>query len=370
MSALFLGLISGTSADGIDAVLVEFGDDGTVPRVVAAHTHQYDDRLHHDVESVIAGETMPIAALAELDARVGEAFGAAALETLADASVEPAAVSAIGSHGQTIGHFPGAANRSTVQIGDPNRIAARTGIPVVADFRRADMAVGGQGAPFAPLFHSVVFADAGGPCAILNLGGIANLTILTNQDLIGFDTGPANTLLDWWAAHQRIGSHDDGGALARSGEVDGCLLHRLLDDPYFMVAPPKSTGREHFNYAWLERRLGDAVRRPADVQATLAELSARTIGEAFVPYKEGVPRLFACGGGVHNHDLMERIARHVAPAKLETTAALGVDPNYVEGMLFAWLARERIHARSPARLGAVTGATASAVLGGVWLPPR
>lgn len=370
MPTLIAGLISGTSADGIDAVLAEFDTDDGRPRSLAAITHPYDAALRTDIESIIADGHRSIETFAALDARIGVAFSEAVVTLLADAGVAPESVSAIGSHGQTIGHFPGNAHRSTVQIGDPNRIAFATGIPVVADFRRADMAAGGQGAPFAPLFHDAVFASADQSRAILNLGGIANLTILTHGEVIGFDTGPANTLLDWWAVRNGRGGYDENGTLANDGEVDISLLERLMDESYFLLPPPKSTGREHFNMAWLERRLGDAASRPADVQATLAEFSARTIAEAMAPYRSEVARVYACGGGIHNGDLMKRIAGRIAPVELTTTAELGVDPDYVEALTFAWLAHERIHARSPVGLGAVTGSKGDPVLGGIWLPPR
>ena len=370
MTALFVGLISGTSVDAIDAALVSFDDDAP-PRLVHALAHPYPDRLRRDVERAVRAQASSLSELAALDARIGDAFAEAAIALTAAAGVDRARVSAVGSHGQTLGHYPAGAPAATLQLGDPNRIAARTGTPVVADFRRADVALGGQGAPFAPLFHASVFSHPGERRAVLNLGGIANLTVLgADGGVIGFDVGPANTLLDLWASRHGRGARDEDGAFAASGQVLPGLLAALRDDAFFAEAPPKSTGREHFNDDWLAQRLGGASDRGADVQATLAELTALTVGDALAEHAPGVQRVLVCGGGVHNTDLLSRIGAHAGGARVESTAVAGVDPDFVEAMLFAWLARERIHARSPAGLRAVTGAMHAAVLGGVWLPPR
>lgn len=367
MGVLYIGLISGTSADGVDAALVEFSDEGA-PRLVQHHNAPYAVALHADIERAVRTRAVHLDELAALDARIGEAFGHAALSLLRSADVDAAAVSAVGSHGQTLVHHPRAG--TSMQLGDPNRIAATTGIPVVADMRRADLAVGGQGAPLAPLFHRAVFSAAGEARAVLNLGGIANISVLDADGAVcGFDVGPANTLMDLWAQRHARGPHDAGGAFAAAGRPSAALLEALRDDAFFTLPPPKSTGREHFNSAWLDSRLPRTPMRPEDVQATLAELTAVTVADALARHGPGVGHVYACGGGVHNDHLMSRVGAHL-PAALETTAALGIDPDYVEAMMCAWLARERIFARSPEGLGDVTGARAPAVLGGVWLPPR
>ncbi|MCA1799049.1 MAG: anhydro-N-acetylmuramic acid kinase [Xanthomonadaceae bacterium] len=369
MTALFAGLISGTSADGIDAALVEFDDHGH-PSLLTSITHPYPAPLRAHLERAVRAQAFPLAELAVLDAAIADAFGDAADALLTAAGVEAAAVSALGSHGQTLGHYPGGVHGNTLQVGDPNRIAARSGIPVVADFRRADMAVGGQGAPLAPLFHAMVFGSESERRAVLNLGGIANLTILDpGCDISGFDVGPANTLLDGWADRHGHGRYDTGGAFAATGTVDRVLLEELLREPFLAAAPPKSTGREYFNLGWLDVRLGVQHRDPADVQATLAEYTVTTIADALKAYGTGVARVYVCGGGVGNTDLIRRLEARL-PMPLASTTELGVDPDFVEAMLFAWLARERINAHSPAGLANVTGAQARAVLGGVWLPPR
>lgn len=370
MSALFIGLISGTSADGIDAALVSFDDEYPDPTLVHARSYAYPAALRADIETAVRAQACPLATLAALDARVADAFADAAATLLDEAGVDAAAVSAVGSHGQTLGHFPRPPSPSTLQIGDPNRIAARTGIPVVADFRRADVASGGQGAPLAPLFHAALFGHPGETRAILNLGGIANLTVLDRDESVtGFDIGPANTLLDLWAERHGHGAYDAQGAYAAGGRPIASLLSKMRRDPYLAQPAPKSTGREYFNAAWLDGLLdGDA--EPQDVQATLAEFTASLVADSLAREAPNANRLLVCGGGVHNDYVMARIATLADPCPVESTAAHGVDPDFVEAMLFAWLARERIHARSPRGLTAVTGGEASAVLGGIWLPPR
>lgn len=371
MSALFIGLISGTSADGIDAALVSFDDEYPNPTLVSARSCAYPEGLRAEVESLVRGQACSLSKFAEIDALVGSAFGDAAMTLLDAAGVDATAVSAIGSHGQTLGHYPGMATPSTLQIGDPNCIAARTGIPVVGDFRRADVACGGQGAPFAPLFHAALFGHPTETRAVLNLGGIANLTVLGGDGVVtGYDVGPANTLLDLWAERNGHGAYDEGGAFSASGRPIPALLSRLRHDPYLAQLPPKSTGREYFNAEWLDGLLGNEGADPADVQATLAEFTATLVVDALRRDAHDAARVLICGGGVHNDHLMARIAALASPLPVESTASHGVDPDFVEAMLFAWLARERVHARSPSALKAVTGGNAAAVLGGMWLPPR
>ena len=362
-TGLFLGLISGTSADGIDAALVRFA---ACPEIVAARTIAYPAASR---ERVIALATSRAAIALDdygrLDVEIGEHFASAALALLRVAGVDPAMVTAIGSHGQTVCHRPGGEHPFTLQIGDPSVIAERTGILTVADFRRADIAAGGQGAPLLPALHAAVFADPALPRAILNLGGIANLSVLAlDHDVLGFDTGPANCLLDAWAARHLGAARDDGGTWARSGRVDADLLAHLLGDPYFAATPPKSTGREVFNLAWLDARLLTAAA-PADVQATLLRLSARTIADAVRGYGRGAREVYACGGGVHNTALMDALREELPQLRVETTAALGFDPDFVEAAGFAWLARARL-AGEPGNLPSVTGARGPRVLGGVY----
>jgi len=361
---LYLGLISGTSADGIDAALVRF--DAGSAQLALARTYPYPDDLRTRVLALAKSRaSIALDDYGRLDVEIGECFANAALALLQEAGIDGAAVAAIGSHGQTVCHRPGGAFPFTLQIGDPSVIAERTGVDTIADFRRADVAAGGQGAPLLPALHAAVMADPVIPRAILNLGGIANLTMLApGRDVLGFDTGPANCLLDAWAARHLGAARDEGGAWARSGRIDGGLLARWLADPYFAVAPPKSTGREVFNLDWLDARLPPGMA-PVDVQATLLALSARSIADAVRTHGAGTREVFACGGGVHNVALMDALRAELAELHVDTTAALGVDPDFVEAAGFAWLARARL-AGEPGNLPTVTGARGARVLGAIY----
>ena len=366
MNSLFLGLISGTSADGIDAALVRF-DPGI--EVIAAHTSQYPSQLRQKLLALTAPDAaISLDHLGALDVEVGHCFAAAALDLLNRSGTPADAIRAIGSHGQTIRHRPDGSHPFSMQIGDAAVIAERTRICTVADFRRADVAAGGQGAPLAPAFHSAAFSEYL-PCAVLNLGGIANLSLLDSHGaVIGFDTGPANCLLDAWHAHHNGSNCDLDGEWAASGSVDSTLLDVLLDDPYFSTHPPKSTGREIFNLDWLYKRLGDQTRKPADVQATLLALTVRTIADALITRAFNPTCVLACGGGVHNSRLMSSLAAEISPIPMKSTAAAGLDPDFVEAALFAWLARERLAGRC-GNLPSVSGASGQRLLGAVHAAP-
>ena len=364
---LYLGLISGTSADGIDAALVSFAD-ATAPRMVHARTYPWDASLRARLVAIgQGGDLRSLDEYGTLDACVADAFADAALALLGEAGVAVADVVALGSHGQTIRHRPRGATGDgrhpfTLQLGDGHRIAERTGIATVAEFRRRDVAAGGQGAPLLPGLHAALLHDPSEDRAILNLGGIANLTLLPARgDASGFDTGPANALLDAWADRHAGMAYDAGGAFAASGTVDMALLTRLMDDPWLSLPPPKSSGREHFHLAWLSPRLRGSVA-PADVQATLLEFTAATVSEALLRTQPGTRRVIACGGGVHNPRLMDALAARLPGAVVETTADYGLDPDFVEAIGFAWLARQTVLGLA-GNLPAVTGARGPRVLG-------
>jgi anhydro-N-acetylmuramic acid kinase len=371
---LFVGLISGTSADGIDAALVRFsqGADGAHDHVelVLGRTYAWDEALRARLVALGQGaDANSLDELGTLDVRIAEAFADATLRLLADARVDAGEVLAIGSHGQTVRHRPEGARLDgrhpfTWQLGDGNLIAERTGILTVADFRRRDIAAGGHGAPLLPALHAALLQRADEHRAVLNLGGIANFTLLPADGAVrGFDTGPANCLLDAWCLRHTGRPFDADGAFAARGQLDAELLLRLLDEPWFMLPPPKSTGREHFHLDWLERRL-DGDESPADVQATLLELSAITIADALRAQQPDTARVLACGGGVHNPRLLERIAAQLPGVTVESTARHGVDPDFVEAMGFAWLARQTL-AGLPGNLPSVTGARGPRVLGAI-----
>jgi anhydro-N-acetylmuramic acid kinase len=364
---LYLGLISGTSADGIDVALASFDP---APRLHASATCAYPDDLRQRILGLAQGDgRIALDELGALDVEIARAFAASALRVLADHGVAAGDVRALGSHGQTVRHRPGTATPYTLQLGDPNVIAELAGIVTVADFRRRDMAAGGQGAPLAPAFHAAMLASDGASRVVLNLGGIANITVLPENSadpILGFDTGPASCLLDAWAQRHLGVGFDADGKFAASGRVDPALLARMLADPYFHAPPPKSTGREIFHLRWLQQHLDAGDIAPADVQATLLELTVRSVADAIRASAPRAREVLVCGGGVHNGALMHALANALAPLPVRSTATRGIDPDFVEAMLFAWLARERMLGRPAPGVYSVTGASGPRVLGGIY----
>lgn len=367
-SALYLGLISGTSADSIDAALVSFV--GGTPQVKATYAHPWSASLRERMLALMQEEaTLDLDAFGRLDVEIAHCFAEAALQLLQQSGTPARSVRAIGSHGQTVRHRPSGNYPFTLQLGDASVIAERCGIDVVADFRRADIAAGGQGAPLLPALHAMLLAREGHSRVVLNLGGIANITVLdAHGGVLGFDTGPANGLLDAWCLRHRGEAFDRDGAFAANGTADTPLLEALLADPYFALAPPKSTGREHFHLSWLATHPHLANLSPADVQATLLELTARSVSEAITQQTPPSADVLVCGGGTHNHRLMQRLAELLAPRMVSSTAAYGIDPDFLEATAFAWLARQRLLGL-PGNLPAVTGARGSRVLGAIYSAP-
>lgn len=362
MSDLYIGLMSGTSMDGIDAALVRFGDHSL--ELVGTYKHDYPDTLREALLIAIhRPEIRGVDDVAQLHQNVGECFRDAAVAVLQKARIDPSAVAAIGSHGQTLRHEPNAEEPFSLQIGDGAVIASGTGITTVNDFRTADIELGGQGAPLAPAFHEWLFRQSGNPRVVLNIGGIANVTILAGDDAdtTGFDTGPGNTLMDAWTRQQLDEPYDRDGAWAAGGAVDFDLLERLLADDYFSLPPPKSTGFEYFNLDWLQT-FGVDNLESADIQATLAMLTARSVAAA-LPGETS--ELLVCGGGVHNCRLMHLLACELPGVNIRSTADAGLHPDWVEAAAFAWLAMRRIEGK-PGNLPAVTGASGPALLGHVW----
>lgn len=365
---LYVGLISGTSMDGIDAALVRFTPK---TELVAAHLHEFPGELRREMRALARPTENEIDRLGVVDAQLGRLFAEAALTLLAKAGVAPASVRAIGSHGQTLRHRPGLRPPFTLQAADPNIIAAETGRPVVADFRRMDMALGGQGAPLVPAFHQAIFHEPGQNRVVVNIGGIANVTVLRGEggEVQGYDTGPGNVLLDHWCRRILGEPMDRDGALAARGVVVPPLLAQMLADPYFARPAPKSTGPEYFTPAWLDRHLDAAgPLAAADVQATLLMLTARSIAAEIRKLRFPTrPEVFVCGGGVHNTALMAALQAELADCVVAPTDRLGVPVDWVEAMAFAWLAHQRMEGR-PGNCPAVTGARRPAVLGAVYLP--
>lgn len=363
----FIGLMSGTSLDGIDAVAVRF-PPGRV-ELLAARTIPFDTALRTELLGLIQSTgTGLLDRLGELDHRLGLLFAEAVTGVCSQAGLSAGQVAAVGSHGLTVLHRPTGPHPFSLQIGDPNLIAERTGITTVADFRRRDMAAGGQGAPLVPAFHAALFSQPDTPRVVANIGGMANLTLLpgeTGVAVTGFDTGPGNVLLDGWIQQQQGRPYDRDGAWAAGGKVDDRLLAALLDDPYFHLTPPKSTGREHFNSAWLQRRLQGFELAPEDVQATLAELTAASLAEAITHEAQDTAELIVCGGGAYNPDLLQRIGARLPATRLSVSDDYGLAAEWVEAAAFAWLAQKALEGK-PGNIPAVTGAAGERILGGIY----
>ncbi len=364
MSILYIGLMSGTSMDAVDAALVDFSS--TPPKLIATQRAPLDAGLRTALLALCVPGTNEIERMMELDARLGEIFAETTLALLKKSGVSATDIQAIGSHGQTIRHQPGGAYPFSLQIGNPALIAERTGITTVADFRRADIAAGGQGAPLVPAFHNVVLRSSGHNRVVVNIGGIANITILpkdAKQPVTGFDTGPGNGLLDAWAERHLGKRMDEDGRFAASGKTHEGLLADLLSDSYFALAPPKSTGREHFNITWLDATLQMHTGISAqDMQATLCELTAASIAQAIIGHAPRSSEVLICGGGVHNVYLMLRLRTHLSRCSVESTENYGISPDWMEAMAFAWLAKQTLEGK-PGNLPSVTGAKHATVLG-------
>jgi anhydro-N-acetylmuramic acid kinase len=360
-SELYVGLMSGTSIDGVDAVLADFG---SAPLRSLASVHiAFPAALRRELGELQRQGSDEIHRAALAANALMDCCAEACNALLARTEIEARAIAAIAVHGQTIRHRP--EQGYTVQLANPSRLAERTGITVVADFRSRDIAAGGQGAPLVPAFHAVVFGAPDRHRAVINIGGIANITDLPPVGTVrGFDTGPGNTLLDAWCERHLGRTYDRDGEWAATGRVIPELLAALESDQYFALPPPKSTGREHFNLGWLERKLLPTYGA-ADVQRTLLALTARTLASAAVAHCGGASELLVCGGGAHNRLLMRELETGLAPRHVASTASLGVPVNEVEALAFAWLARETLAGRT-GNLPSVTGARGPRVLGAIY----
>lgn len=375
----YVGLISGTSMDGIDAVVVSIdatdadsaaakpagsgiellaGETVAFGGALADALGQAKDQAENDPEGFMASDFRH-----ELDHALGDAFAQAALMIVEKSRLSRSQITAIGCHGQTVIHQPNANPPVSLQLGDCDGIATQTGWLTVGQFRQADLAAGGQGAPLAPLLHVALFAHPTKRRGILNLGGIANLTLLgPDEPVLGFDTGPANVFLDLWCRQHTRQSFDANGQWAGSGQVHPPLLESFLEDPYFALPSPKSTGIEYFGQGWLNNQLqGFESLPPEDVQATLSELTATSVVRAIEPFGS-LDQLIVCGGGAHNADLMARLKRQLPGSAVSITDQWGIDSDYVEAMLFAWLAHERLADR-PLDTRSITGAERPVLLG-------
>ena len=366
MSEIYIGLMSGTSMDAVDAVVVDLSTH--TPTLLASHSHTLPGSYRQALLRLIANQSPhPLQCYGELDNPFGQLFAEAAQEVMAKAKLGAAEIRAIGSHGQTVYHQPTGDIRYTLQIGDPNIISQVTGIATVADFRRRDMAAGGQGAPLVPAFHQAIFQSDTTHRVILNLGGMANITVLSanpKTPVLGFDTGPANVLLDTWSELSTGRRFDENGTFAAQGRVLEDTLSTWLDDPYFHQTPPKSTGREYFNTEWINKQV-KATEAPADIQATLTALTACSVAKDIQHYAQDTTEVIVCGGGVFNPVLFRALQAAMPTRTVISSADLGVNPHWVEAIAFAWLA-QRTLGNQPGNLPSVTGASREVILGGIY----
>ncbi|MBX2858047.1 MAG: anhydro-N-acetylmuramic acid kinase [Cellvibrionaceae bacterium] len=369
MTELYIGLMSGTSVDAIDAALVDFSSKNW--RLVSTYSHPIPPQLKQSILDLCLPNGDEIDPMGTMDRELGYFFSEATLELVKRSPYSAKDICAIGSHGQTIRHRPDLDRAFTLQIGDPFTIAAKTGIDTVADFRRRDIAEGGQGAPLTPGFHLALlkYNKIDTPTCIVNIGGMANVTVIHKDDrVIGFDTGPGNALMDGWIQQQLGKPYDNNGKWAASGKINSRLLDELLRHPFLQKQPPKSTGREDFNLPWLHTLLAKQPGTAAqDVQATLAEFTVCTIAKHIAQYPDA-KGVYACGGGTHSNHLLTRLRQLLPNNYIQTTAALGIDPDWIEAAAFAWLAMCHIH-RKPGNLPSVTGAKKSVSLG-AFFPSR
>lgn len=366
---LYIGLMSGTSLDGSDCVLVEFARQKS--KLLHQLTEGYPEQLRRSLQDLIdAREHIRLEDIGSLHEQIAIAYAAVVDKVLAAAQVKTDRITAIGSHGQTVCHSPDSTPPFSLQLGNPSTLATLTGIVTVADFRSADIALGGQGAPLVPAFHEWMFASPVAARVIINIGGIANVSVLQpGQPVTGFDVGPGNTLMDGWVSRNRDLPYDDNGTWAASGQVNMELLALLRADPYFGRIPPKSTGREHFHLDWLDDLIAqlDRVPEAEDVQATLAELTAIELAQAIGSVAPAATAIGVCGGGALNQHLMSRLQQALPGRAVGSTDAWGLAPEWVEATAFAWLAHQRLIGQ-PGSIPSVTGASRAAVLGGVYLP--
>jgi anhydro-N-acetylmuramic acid kinase len=371
-SELYVGLMSGTSMDGVDAVLADFAPADGRPLRVIAHAHRpFDDDLVAELLALNSAGANELHRAALAANALARRYAAAVDELVAMAEVGRDTIVAVGVHGQTVRHRPQEFDGTgyTLQLNQPALLAELCGIDVVCDFRTRDVAAGGQGAPLAPAFHRVMFGSERETRGVLNLGGISNLTVLrADGATLGFDCGPANALMDHWCARHTGRPFDDGGSWAASGRVLEPLLGALLADPYFALPPPKSTGRDLFSPAWLEPRLiagAAGGARPEDVQATLAEFTAAACANDLNRHAPDASELLVCGGGAFNRYLLQRLAARAGHVRMLPSSERGLPPTQVEGCAFAWLARAFVR-REALALGSITGARGARVLGALY----
>ncbi|CAM2899111.1 anhydro-N-acetylmuramic acid kinase [Legionella worsleiensis] len=358
--SLYIGLMSGTSMDGIDAALVDLPSN----RLEFGITQQYSDELKRQLDDVVSGNLLSLAALCQLNTLIGREFAFAVNKLLHETKISPKVIKAIGSHGQTVCHDSTSAIPYTLQLGCGHTISSLTGITVVADFRTRDMVNGGQGAPFAPLYHHELFASVDSQTSLVNIGGISNVTFIhPNQPTRGWDIGPGNCLMDAWIMRHLHKPYDAEGSWSQKGKVIEPLLSQLLNDSFFSLPSPKSIGKEYFSLSWLDKYLDDDYK-PVDIQATLLALTARAIANTIRCHEE-TKQVYLCGGGAHNTHLLQTLADLLPHVRVSSIADAGYSPDYLEAMMFAWLAAKTLD-KIPVNLTSITGAKKLALLGAIY----
>lgn len=366
--SIYVGVMSGTSLDGIDVVITEFYPNNL--NLIAADSLPFDPALKKDILSIIKGTNTHLSLLGQVDVALGYAYSDAINQVIEASPIQPDDIRAIGCHGQTVYHEPNARYPFSMQIGNGNVIAEKTGITTVCDFRQRDMVVGGQGAPLVPAFHHNLFYNGDINRVIVNIGGISNISIIpanSERKMTGFDTGPGNGLMDQWYQLHHSGDYDKGGEWASKGQIHQGLYEKMIADPYFSLTAPKSTGREYFNLSWIEQRLSEVNAQISgeDIQRTLLELTAFTLADAIRAYAEDCDEIYICGGGAYNQFLMRQLEKHLSPLTVMTTLELGLAPDWVEACAFAWLAKRTIEHKT-GNYPAVTGASHPTILGAVY----
>lgn len=366
-SELFIGLMSGTSLDGVDAALVEFDSNSSIPKVLDTHFVAYPAELRTAILKLQHPTENELETTALVGNRLAKLYANAVHQLLEQAQISPQKITAIGCHGQTIRHRPGFSDGTgfTLQIGNAALLAELTYITVISDFRSRDIAAGGQGAPLVPAFHQAIFADETKNRALINIGGIANITYLAKNEVFGFDSGPGNMLLDAWIKRHQDLDYDTDGAWASTGEVIKPLLSTMLAEAYLALLPPKSTGRDLFNEQWLDQHLLNTNYLPQDVARTLVAFTAHSIADSLQNYCGSIDEVYLCGGGARNGLLKNTLQQLLTRSQIATTDALGIGVDWVEAIAFAWLAKQCLDKKT-ANLPQVTGAKAARILGAIY----
>ena len=365
-SSLYIGVMSGTSVDAVDVVIISLNDNSQ--QMIGSYSQAFDAQVREDILSLCQPGHDEIERLGKLNTQLGIFYGESVNKCLSENHIDASEIKAIGLHGQTIRHRPNQSLPFTLQAGDPSIVVHLTGILTVADFRRRDMAAGGQGAPLAPAFHEAFFSHPQETRAIVNAGGLSNISILEpGAAVMGYDCGPGNCLMDGWISRQQGLPFDKGGEWAGQHTPDQSLLDHLLAHPFFKRPPPKSTGREEFNMPWLDSILDDFPDLTAGVvQSTLLDLTARSIADSIAQHPKNIDAIYLCGGGAYNRELIRRLAS-MTQCNVGSTSLLGIEPQWVECCGFAWLAKNALHTQ-PTKLQSVTGANEATTLGAIYPP--